>query len=298
MKVTERQDPQAARAGEPGKSFDELLSKQLGKADGKARCATANPTALGAGKRAAKAVQKGPAQPVAAGSQQGAPTARGVRAEANLTSRQQGERLETQRVATGQALSARTATRANETSERTDALLAQAHAASAETSRERVALRHEDGLRQDLLRELERQTAVKPQRKEPPARDSDRALERCGKRGEAEGPSPASAGQAPAAAETQPTAPTARAEEVAALVERIEAALKNGLPTLSLSLGAGAAAAIEIAKTAKGEVTIRITARGEARSKLLAQADDLKEALAARGLKVRSLDISQAGSKG
>jgi hypothetical protein len=286
MKVTGRKDPEAARAGEPGSSFDELLSKQLGN-KGRKPQAGGNPA------------PKGPAQPVVAGNgPKASPAAPGIRAEATLTAKLQAGRLQSQLVSTGRALSARTASRAHETSVRTDALLAQAHSASADTSRERQAVRSEDGLRMNLLRELERQAPATAPRHEPSARDRDRGPERCGEPCEAEGARPAGTPPTPATAEAGPTAPAARAEEVAALVERIEAAVKNGQPTLSLSLGAGAAAAVEIARTAKGEVSIRIAARGEARSKLLAQANELKEALTARGLKVRSLDISQAGSKG
>ena len=91
-----------------------------------------------------------------------------------------------------------------------------------------------------------------------------------------------------ASAQLAPQAPSAeqRAEAIAAMVERITLAQKDGQPNLTLDWSAtGKPGSVSITRTGKGEVAIRI--RGGDRK----GAQELREKLTARGLRVRSLDI-------
>ncbi|MBI5548940.1 MAG: hypothetical protein HY901_34085 [Deltaproteobacteria bacterium] len=94
------------------------------------------------------------------------------------------------------------------------------------------------------------------------------------------------------ASHTQGASAPGRAEQVAALVDRIEATLKGSLPTLSVGLAdRSGAASVEITRTAKGEVAVRICSRHGARSALTASSKAISSELASRGLRVKSLEI-------
>jgi hypothetical protein len=74
------------------------------------------------------------------------------------------------------------------------------------------------------------------------------------------------------------------------MVERIEAAARSGRPALVLGL-AGAAGTVEIVRSGKGEVRVKIRSHGTLRQRLLDGSRELEAALAARGLRVRALQI-------
>jgi len=158
-----------------------------------------------------------------------------------------------------------------EASRRTDKALSHAHTRSARTSRDDHDERSEARLRTALQKEIER--------------DPTASI-----------PSPSPAAPADPSSRSEPAQQaggTERAEAIASLVERMEVALKGGQPTMSLGLvDRSGAASIEIARTGKGEVAVRITARAGGREALAATGDRIREALAARGLAVKSLTIA------
>jgi hypothetical protein len=180
------------------------------------------------------------------------------------------------------------AARAIAATEQHGATLARAHADSSETTRARVEQRAHDGLQERLLRELERL--------EPPVGEPRQTPDEARWEGRpdlaaahaAPGVTGASSGEGPLAA----PAPGARAEAIARLVDRIEAALRDGRPQLTLTLGGEAAAGrIEIARIARGEIEVRI----DARAATSPDAEQLRQALEQRGLKVRAIAISRGG---
>ncbi|MFN7132613.1 MAG: hypothetical protein ACK4N5_11070 [Myxococcales bacterium] len=86
--------------------------------------------------------------------------------------------------------------------------------------------------------------------------------------------------------------PVSRSGEVMAMVERVEAALRAGQPSLSLSLRGETAAHLEVTRTGPREVVLQLKARsGDSKRALLAQADALRAALGRRGLTVKALQI-------
>jgi hypothetical protein len=161
--------------------------------------------------------------------------------------------------------------------QRTEKVLARAHAHSAQVNREHHDERQDDRVRVALFQEIERDCGGV----------ADQALARP----IADVAVPAAAG--PSATPSTPREGSGeRAEAIAALVERMAVALKAGVPTMSLGLAEGSgAASIEIARTGKGEVAVRITAREGKRGALASDGASIRAALEARGLLVRSLKI-------
>jgi uncharacterized FlaG/YvyC family protein len=169
-------------------------------------------------------------------------------------------------------------------SRRTEKVLARAHAQSAQANQGRIAERMDDRVRVCLFQRLERE-CVKPTAladREPQQERSPSAE-----------PISVAAVQSRVEPPPQPQASTSsqRAEAIAELVERIDVALKSGQPTISLGLSSeSGASSIQISRTGKGEVSVRIKARAGKREAFGA-GDQLREALQARGLRVKNLTI-------
>lgn len=269
MKVTSRRESEAPTRGEK-RAFGEVLARELRPRPK----TTAGPKATGKKpglESSASAMPRSPACEL--------PSA------LRLTLSVRGENLQVAR-----AESSRHALRATELSERNDLVLGRAHADAARSSREAQGSREEDGLRARLLLELDRQ--VLPPPPSPPAPEAERGEPKTHTEGEVAKVAGSTTGTALDPAQAQSPTAAARSSDVAALVERIEAAFKNGQASLSVSLGTGAAAAaVQISRAAKGEVRVRIAARAGGRATLQADAQALRAALAARGLKVRALEI-------
>jgi len=93
-----------------------------------------------------------------------------------------------------------------------------------------------------------------------------------------------------------PPPPPARVEALAGqiekLIEHAELISRAEGPALSLGLSEGSAARIEVVRTGKGEVALRLDARGGSeRRALSAQVGAIRSALESRGLKVRDLRV-------
>jgi hypothetical protein len=180
------------------------------------------------------------------------------------------------------------AARQIDASKRGERVLRDAHSQSAETSQDRQGERQGDQVRAQLFQAIERECSggaglpSEPNPDDPhgeprPSSESVRS---------AEGGSATSAPASASASSPQ------RAQAIAELVERIEVALKSGQPTLSLGLASrSGAASVEIRRTGKGEVALRISARAGSRQALAASGEQLKGDLQARGLRVKSLQI-------
>jgi len=79
-----------------------------------------------------------------------------------------------------------------------------------------------------------------------------------------------------------------RVERALALVERIERFVRSGRPSLALTLGGSTPARLEVQRVARGAVALRLSS---ARPPPASELRDLRQALEARGLSVRSLDV-------
>jgi hypothetical protein len=86
--------------------------------------------------------------------------------------------------------------------------------------------------------------------------------------------------------ETAAQSAAARAEQIASLVERVQAFVREGRPALELELGAGNIAAVAITRVGEGAVSLRIRSRGATRPEA---EQEIRRALAERGLEVREL---------
>ncbi|MGC4122402.1 MAG: hypothetical protein QM765_49050 [Myxococcales bacterium] len=169
-----------------------------------------------------------------------------------------------------------------------DQVHAAAHAASAKVNATHQVERAQDQVRAGLFQAIERECAKAPTsstEREPEQRLSTPAPDTS--------PRPEHQASAVAESSTASASSTQRAEAVAALVERIDAALKDGQPTLSLGLAdRSGASSVEISKTAKGEVAVRIAARAGRRQNLEAAGEEIRSALEARGLRLKSLTVA------
>ena len=96
--------------------------------------------------------------------------------------------------------------------------------------------------------------------------------------------------------QVQAPEPAARAEaltqQIERLVEHAELLSKAEGPALQLSLSEGRAARVEVTRTGKGEVSLRLEARGGNRRALEAQVSQIRAALADRGVTVREVKVS------
>ncbi len=100
-------------------------------------------------------------------------------------------------------------------------------------------------------------------------------------------PSPAAAaGAALPAAE-------GRIERALALVERIERLVRSGRPSLALTLRGGIRGHLEVERVGPGAVSLRLSSP---RPPSASELGDLRQALAARGLSVRSLEARRLGT--
>jgi len=84
-----------------------------------------------------------------------------------------------------------------------------------------------------------------------------------------------------------------RVERALALVERIERFVRSGRPSLALTLGGSTPARLEVQRVARGAVALRLSS---ARPPPASELRDLRQALEARGLSVRSLDVRASGA--
>ncbi|AEI66497.1 hypothetical protein [Corallococcus macrosporus] len=96
-----------------------------------------------------------------------------------------------------------------------------------------------------------------------------------------------SMGAAGASAHVEDTSPAPRAEAALALIERIEVFVKSQRPALSMSLRGHLDATVEVERTGPREVSLRI--QGRHRPVAAEDLSRLRDALEARGLKLRSL---------
>ncbi|MBS2032080.1 MAG: hypothetical protein JST54_29545 [Deltaproteobacteria bacterium] len=100
----------------------------------------------------------------------------------------------------------------------------------------------------------------------------------------------------PDAAPVPATPPAVRAEALAQKIEQLlthaELLARAEGPALALSLAEGHAAQVEVVRTGKGEVALRLQARGgDGRRALAGQVAKLRETLAQRGLRVRQVTV-------
>jgi hypothetical protein len=84
-----------------------------------------------------------------------------------------------------------------------------------------------------------------------------------------------------------------RAERALALVERIERFVRSGRPSLALTLGGSSPGRLEVHRVARGAVSLRLSS---ARPPPASELRDLRQALEARGLSVRSLEVRASGA--
>jgi hypothetical protein len=78
-----------------------------------------------------------------------------------------------------------------------------------------------------------------------------------------------------------------RVERALALVERIERFVRSGRPSLALTLRGGLPGQLEVQRVAPGAIALRLSS---ARLPSASELGELRQALEARGLSVRSLE--------
>jgi len=104
-------------------------------------------------------------------------------------------------------------------------------------------------------------------------------------------PQPTGVSASPGIAGTTASAPTSstdgRVERALALVERIERFVRSGRPSLALTLRGGLPGQLEVQRVAPGAIALRLSS---ARLPSASELGDLRQALEARGLSVRSLE--------
>lgn len=93
------------------------------------------------------------------------------------------------------------------------------------------------------------------------------------------------------AAGIAPASPEDRVERALALVERIERFVRSGRPSLALTLRGQLPGRLEIERVAPGAVSLRLSSRRAPSERVLRE---IRHALEARGLSVRSLETSAA----
>ena len=86
----------------------------------------------------------------------------------------------------------------------------------------------------------------------------------------------------------------ARVERALALVERIEHFVRSGRPSLALTLRGGLPGRLEVQRVAPGAIAIRLSS---ARLPSADELGELRQALEARGLSVRSLETRRVGAE-
>ena len=103
-------------------------------------------------------------------------------------------------------------------------------------------------------------------------------------------PQPTGVSASPGIAGTTASAPTStegRVERVLALVERIERFVRSGRPSLALTLRGGLPGRLEVQRVAPGAIALRLSSP---RVPSASELGELRQALEARGLSVRSLE--------
>jgi hypothetical protein len=100
------------------------------------------------------------------------------------------------------------------------------------------------------------------------------------------------AGTVAASAGVMPTStPEDRVERAMELVERIERFVRSGRPSLALTLRGQLRGRLEIERVAPGAISLRLSSRRAPTEHAL---EEIRQALEARGLSVRSLEMSRA----
>ncbi|MFP2959257.1 hypothetical protein ACLEPN_15795 [Myxococcus sp. 1LA] len=118
----------------------------------------------------------------------------------------------------------------------------------------------------------------------PPPPEAQRPLQEASGH---DGTTAMAAGTGGASAPVEDTSPALRAEAALALIERIEVFVKSQRPALSMSLRGHLDATVEVERTGPREVSLRI--QGRNRPVAAEELSRLRDALEARGLKLRSL---------
>lgn len=148
--------------------------------------------------------------------------------------------------------------------------------------------RTEQRLTELVVREVSRQAAQLPTtrgsstpRTEPVPVDNPRLVP------PQEGPLPEARQLAPASTGASPPEPPSRVESTLEVIERIEVLVKSQRPALSLSVRGSLHATVEVERTGPREVSLRI--QGHQGPVPDTELTRLREALEARGLRLRSL---------
>src|SRR5689334_15499191 len=102
---------------------------------------------------------------------------------------------------------------------------------------------------------------------------------------------PGAADRVATAAGIAPASREERVERALALVERIERFVRSGRPSLALTLRGQLSGRLEIERVAPGAISLRLSSRRAPSERVLRE---IREALEARGLSVRSLETSTA----
>ena len=84
-----------------------------------------------------------------------------------------------------------------------------------------------------------------------------------------------------------------RSQEIAALVDRVEASLKGDVPSLTLRLGSGAVAArVELKRTGNRQVALHMEAGSAGVARLGEAREAIRSALAERGIRLGNFAVS------
>lgn len=142
----------------------------------------------------------------------------------------------------------------------------------------------------DLLRAALR--TEETARNEPGARASPAAEAPVASTGHAPPIRPGVQPAPPAAAVASIPGAEGRIERALALVEQIERLVRSGRPSLALTLRGGVPGQLEVERIAPGTVALRLSSP---RPPSASELGDLRQALEARGLSVRSLEARQLG---
>jgi hypothetical protein len=103
-------------------------------------------------------------------------------------------------------------------------------------------------------------------------------------------PGPAAAAIAGTTASASSSPAEGRVERALALVERIERFVRSGRPSLALTLRGGLPGQVEVQRVGPGAIALRLSS---ARRPSASELGELRQALEARGLSVRSLEARQ-----
>jgi len=108
-------------------------------------------------------------------------------------------------------------------------------------------------------------------------------------------PGPAAAAVAGTTAGAPASPAEGRVERALALVERIERFVRSGRPSLALTLRSGLPGEVEVQRVGPGAIALRLSS---ARLPSASELGELRQALEARGLSVRSLEAQRMTKAG